>query len=375
MRLDESQPERETGPMQNENRMYLGTDVRGETPTCRDIPLEAAADVRGRVGLLGEVRPVASGVAMSAVAAGLLACGGGVGPPVGERFGQIGSVVISVRTPLFLGEGSFRQALQWHTSGAWSLHEEIAYRGRTGGVATSGSVGDPSHLAPSYAELLVRLHEASGLSLFIQELPQGVTADCGNSRSSITFAIHDVQREETVDWQQCLDGSLSTMTERGAGPLPAATRLVAAGIQVRDATVGPHHRSPYYGSIPFGTIWQSDDPAMTDSEPRLVEDEATWRRFWSAIGVADDIPVVDFDSDYVMAILVGERREAGQTVAVRSIFQTSGGTIAQYVERVPGDFCSPVSTTRYPFHIVVAPRSRAPHQFVRLPTEYVPCGP
>ena len=303
------------------------------------------------------------------------ACNGGVIPPISDRFGQIGHVTVTVTTPLRLGAGNLRQQLTWKTSGEWRLHEEISYRGEMGDAVKLGSVGDPSHLSPSYAELIVRLHEAVGLSIFIPELPEGSSEECGNSRSAVELTIHDDGLGEDKGWQQCVDGSLSTMSERGAGPLPTASRLVAAGIQVRDATIGPDYRSPYYGSIPFGTIAKGDNPALASDSPVFIESEGAWSSFWDMLGSEDPRPWVDFANDYVIAALVGKRKEAGHVVAVRNIFQTGSGTFAGIVERIPGDFCSPFAATYYPFHLVVAPRTVAPRDFVQLPAEYVSCDP
>ena len=292
-----------------------------------------------------------------------------------QRFGQIGHMTVTLETPLRINAGRFHQQLTWHNSGQWTLYEEIAYRGRAGDISEIGSNGDPSHLAPQYAELLVRLHEASGLALFIDELPEGVTHDCGASRTAITFSLFDAARGEAKEWQQCVDGSLSTMSERGAGPQLTATRLVAAGIQVRDATVGGDYRSPYYGSIPFGPLAKGERSSVVERDFSLIDDQGSWKHFWRRYDEHNPLPEVNFEEDYVIVAFVGQRNEAGQSVNVRNIFQTVEGTVANIVERVPGDFCSPAQTIVHPFHIVVAPRTPAPHQFILLQTEYVSCGP
>ncbi len=54
--------------------------------------------------------------------------------------------------------------------------------------------------------------------------------------------------------------------------------------------------------------------------------------------------------------------------------QIDNGTLTHLVERVPGDFCSPVARTHYPFHIVVAPMTPTPIQFANVGLEFVSCG-
>ena len=314
------------------------------------------------------------GLLMLLLPAFTLSCENDVVQPPSARFGHFGEVKITVTIPLHLGAGVFHQELTWRTSGGWALHEEISYRGTVGGTTELRSSGDPSRLASNYAELIVRLNEAPGLSLFIDEMPIGVNEDCGLTRSEITVTIHDEPRNESVSWQQCMDGALSSMSERGAGPLPAAPRLVAAGLQVRDATIGPEHRSAYHGSIPFGTLARGEDSAIPSVVPLVIKREVAWRVFWAAHQGTGPVPSVDFQRDLVLVALVGERQEAGEGVEVRSIFQTSQGTVTNLVERAPGDFCSPASRTHRPFHVVVAPRTPGPHDFNQLPKEYVPCG-
>jgi hypothetical protein len=63
-------------------------------------------------------------------------------------------------------------------------------------------------------------------------------------------------------------------------------------------------------------------------------------------------------------------------VEVRGVLPTGPATFVRVVERIPGDFCSPVSRTHTPFHIVRTPRDPLPLpvQFITLEPELVPCG-
>jgi len=301
-------------------------------------------------------------------------CDSSVVDPPKDGFGHMGEVVLSISTPLHFGTGNLLQELTWGTSGAWTLYEEISYRGLVGGTTTRESVGDPSLLAAAYAELIVRLGGTVGISLFVDGLPPGVTAECGLSRSSITITIRDDVRGESISWQQCVDDSLSYLSELGAGPLPTAARLASAGIQIRNATVGRVHLSPYYGSLPFGTIRRGEAMGSFIKGSMAIDRQLPWQAFWTKHVVDTPAPFVDFQRDHVVVALVGERYDAGVGVEVRSVFTTKLGTVTNIVEKVPGDFCSPGAKTTNPFHIVVTPRTLGPHEFNALPKEYVPCG-
>jgi hypothetical protein len=62
----------------------------------------------------------------------------------------------------------------------------------------------------------------------------------------------------------------------------------------------------------------------------------------------------------ILLAAVGRREEAGHRVRARRVSAPGTATQVEIVEEVPGDFCSPAARTRYPFHIVVAPRGPLP---------------
>ncbi len=109
----------------------------------------------------------------------------------------------------------------------------------------------------------------------------------------------------------------------------------------------------------------------------MIRDEVSWLDFWAdhrAGQPSVTAPFVDFDRDQVVIAAVGPRLEAGDSVEVRRILQLEGGTVTEVVERIPGDFCSPLARTHRPFHIVVAPITAQPMAFPVTAVERVPCG-
>jgi hypothetical protein len=294
---------------------------------------------------------------------------GGVGPGA-LRFGWVGEVRITVEAPLRLGAGSLRQTLVWESSGLWNFGEAISYGGVTGGT-TSKTV---SAFGDAYARFITQVHDTPGLKLFIEGFPSGTTWECGVNRTRITLEIRDDRRQETNHWQQCANGFLSTLAPQGAGPKPEAARLVQAILEARNNTVGSDFLSTFSGSVPFGTIDRGSDTNATLTAPFVIVDRASWEAFWLDHKGSGDPPSVDFSSDMVIVAAVGARDEAGIVLEVRRIVEIDVGTRTHLEERVPGDFCSPVAQTHYPFHIVVSPITPLPIRFADVDVELVPCG-
>ena len=300
--------------------------------------------------------------------------------PDALRFGLSGGISIELETPLRVDPGTrmpagmLIQQLEWQSSGAWSVHERISYRGLVGDETLIRSSGDPFGFVGAYVQLITTVSSVEGLELDIPELPIGITDECGPGRTRITFSITDLPRDSTSTWQQCADGSLSELRIVNAGPKPAAARLVQATLAARDATFGPDSLSAYHGSVPFGTLDRGEETSVRPAAPFVVDNEVEWNAFWLEHAGGTEPPEVDFDTEMVIVAAVGRRDEAGVSVEVRQILQVDNGTLTHLVERVPGDFCSPVARTHYPFHIVVSPRIPSPIRFADVDIEFVPCG-
>lgn len=311
------------------------------------------------------------------VAVSLLAAGcndNGTAPPDSLRIGQLGTVEVRLEVPLRLGVGSLTQILSWGSAGAWSLQESIEYRGLEGDESFLRSSGDPGQFAANYASLITQVNEVEGLELFIDELSQDLEPACGPTRTRVTFTIRDDAREQLFSWTRCADGSLANLTEVGAGPDPAASRVVVAARLARDATLGERFASVYAGSVPFGTLDRGEDTGANLDAPLALTDQAEWLAFWQDHDPDAPTPKVDFETEMVIVAAVGTRQEAGDSVEVRRILQVDAGTQVELVERVPGDFCTPASRAHEPFHIAVAPRTPPPVRFADIRRVEVPCG-
>ena len=309
---------------------------------------------------------------------GLSGCDGNGGTLPGDlRFGQVGQVEVELFVPLDRGIGSQHQVLTWASSGAWSLQEFITYRGLTGDETLWKNPGDPSPFAAGYASFITSVDEVDGipgLELDIPELPQDLEPECGPTMTRITLTIRDDPKSDQRRWVRCTEGSLSNLTPTGAGPDPAASRVVSAAIAVRNETVGSEFVSAYHGSVPFGTLARGEDTNTAMAAPQYLLDDAAWLDFWQSHAGTTSPPAVDFAEEIVIVAAVGVREEAGDSVEVRRILQVGEGTLTYVLERTPGDFCSPAARTHVPFHVVVAPRTPGPYRFADIDKELVTCG-
>lgn len=307
--------------------------------------------------------------------------------PPNLRFGQLGEVRVRVQAPLALGTGELQQALTWTSNGAWRLRESVSYRGLTGDEHVIRPEGDPGAFASAYASLITQINETRGLELFIESLSSTLEPRCEPPRSTIMFRIRDDARDEEVSWTRCVVGTLTNMDPSRAGPDPDASRVVVAGALARDFTLGPAFTLAYRGTIPFGTLDRGESSGAELEGPRSFRSEASdasqppagWLQFWAThAGGTEAPPQVDWEDEMVVVAAVGQRFEAGDSVEVRRIVTVGSGaqaeTVVEYLERIPGDFCSPAARTQHPFHIVVAPRTEGPIRFSQLATERVPCG-
>jgi len=307
-----------------------------------------------------------------AVAAGCSEDGGT--QPGTLRFGQLGSIEVTLEAPLRLGQGQLLQVIRWSSSGLWSLEETISYKGQEGDRRLLRAPGDPAAFASAYASLITQVNEVDGLELFIDDLPQELEPECGPTRTRIAVEITDDSREDSARWTRCADGSLANLTPRDAGPDPAASRVVEVARIARDGTVGETFISLYAGSVPFGTLDRGEDTPSGVRTPAVFTEEGQWLAFWGQHAPGTEAPAVDFEEEMVVAGIVGVRLEAGDSVEVRRVLQVDQGTLVELWERVPGDFCTPADVSHVPFHIVVSPRTPEPVRFADVRVETVPCG-
>jgi hypothetical protein len=332
----------------------------------------------------------ASGVMYALIPLLALGCGGDDGIQPGSlRFGQVGEIRLTLVVPrifdLDQGQGEIQQVLTWSSTGAWQLRERISFRGLEGDEELRSNPGDPGTYAAAYASLITQLNETQGLKLFPSELVDPtLDPTCPLGGTKVTLMIRDQIRDESVVWTRCAQESLGTLLTADAGPDPAAVRVIQAAILMRNYIFEGDFVSAYFGSIPFGTLDRGEDSHAELAAPEVIQSSPEgslntpprWLEFWRDHkgDPTATPPPVDWRYERVLVAAVGKRGEAGDSVEIRRVIQTTDETRVEVFERVPGNFCSPASREHYPIHIVVAPLTRSPVEFLRVDTVRVPCG-
>ena len=297
-------------------------------------------------------------------------------PPDGLRFGQVGSVSISVETPIQLGLGYLSQSITWGSTGRWEYDEAISYAGVLGDANTRTIGINPEVAAGLYAQWVTQVNDIPGAQLFVPELDPTLDPTCRSDEAIVRLVIRDDARNETTSWKRCAIGPLELLDPASARPDPAASRVLAAVGQVRAFTVEVEDaafRSAYRGTVPFATLDRGEVSRTEIVAPRVFTDADEFAAFWSQHATGT-LPSVAFPDEIVIVAALGQRSEAGTTVEIRRILPVETGTFVEAVEQVPGDFCSPAGLRRTPFHIVVTPAVPEPIRFSEIRVERIPCG-
>ena len=294
--------------------------------------------------------------------------------------------MVTVESPLYLGAGSLQQVLTWRSDGAWSVFEEIGYRGTVGEEHLEPSPGLPFEYASLYASLIQKLNDDEGFKLIgFPALDEVQDPECRSGMSRVTVRMYDEPDRDAREWTRCAEGSLANLTTRGSGPDVAASRVIQAAIFVRNSTVGSEFVSLYAGSLPFATLDRGTETGTelvgtisfrSPDGPGAEEAPPDFGDFWGSHAGTRQLPMpeVDWTREMVLVVAPGVRQEVGDSVEVRRVLAIDDGTRVEWVERTPGDFCAPARRTVRPIHIVVVPKAPEPISFARLPTEAVPCG-
>jgi len=310
--------------------------------------------------------------------------------PVGPgffRFGTDGLVRVTIEVPLQGGIGRLQQVLTWNSEGAWTLFEEIGYDGAVGDRTLIRNPGLPYTYAANYLSLLHLVNDNRGTKLW--GLADWV-ADCSIARSRVRFLIHDNMLDEQKEWVRCAATAtpLRGLSTEGVAPGESAERVIQVSMRARDFTLGEDSdRYAYTGSLPFATLERGTETGMDLEQPRLFrstvegkESEAPrdWLDFWEehTKGSGRKAPEIDWANEMVVVATLGVRHEIGDSIEVRRVLlvgdEDERRVKFEVVRRVPGNYCTPVSRTIWPYHMAVTPRKTVPDSYGRK-EERVPC--
>jgi hypothetical protein len=347
-----------------------------------EIAPDAAGVNRGGIEPRPPARLRAHGLWRGVALAGVLfaaGCDGTSAPGELGPFGATGEIRVDIQVATPGGTGRVETTLLWLSDGRWALAERIYHEGVMGDEVIRRSRGNPGDLAAEYRALITQLNESPALRLFGSVNPE-LNPTCDPPQTRVDVAILDTRRNALARWTRCATGGLYTLSAPSAGPDAAAARVVTAAQLVRGFTVGDAGRSAFEGSLSFGTLAKGEDSPARPLQSRVFlstggEPPSDFVSFWAQLmGPSTPLPEVFWDREMVLLAAGGVRDEAGRAIRVRRVLPVGSATLVEVVEDIPGDFCSPASATRYPFHLVRAPRGPVPITYGEILPNRFPCG-
>ena len=109
------------------------------------------------------------------------------------------------------------------------------------------------------------------------------------------------------------------------------------------------------GGVSIEEIDRGQYGDIVDGTREVLRDEqayaALWERLHADGGSVPDRPTVDFDTQIVIAVVLGQRPNGGYSVAVDEVLTTESGTPIQvrFTERIPGDGCAVTQALTSPY--------------------------
>jgi hypothetical protein len=104
----------------------------------------------------------------------------------------------------------------------------------------------------------------------------------------------------------------------------------------------------------------------------IIRDQTSWEQAWAQIHSirrpVPPLPDVDFQSNVVVVVALGQMRSGGVDIAVTAAVRERTGVLVSVSEKQPGSNCVVTMNLTSPVDIAVLPRTAEPITFQRLVT-------
>ncbi len=134
-----------------------------------------------------------------------------------------------------------------------------------------------------------------------------------------------------------------------------STKVIVASVMILSLLIGGI-LSLYYlplDSIPFETIEKNTICGIHDNRTLIITDNETWSSIWTEIQsittLKPDLPFVNFTSEWLVAIFLGQRATGGYYCNIHTIERTSLAYRIHYQEL---DYHGLTQALTFPYHIV-----------------------
>lgn len=82
-----------------------------------------------------------------------------------------------------------------------------------------------------------------------------------------------------------------------------------------------------------------------------------WNRFYSKYDRKPPVPNIDFETEMLIAVALGERNSGGFTIHITKVLESDKVIFITAEETKPGNSCASPSVMIYPFQLILVPKS------------------
>ena len=113
--------------------------------------------------------------------------------------------------------------------------------------------------------------------------------------------------------------------------------------------------------------WKSYHSGYTEPARLVIETEGEWKEVWEKVVdfqiPKPKLPEVDFETDMIIAVFMGEQRTGGYSIDITRIIKKEEEIVVQVEEKHPDPDLLVTMALTQPYHMVVIQKSRFPVRF------------
>jgi len=121
-----------------------------------------------------------------------------------------------------------------------------------------------------------------------------------------------------------------------------------------------------------GTFGNTDIEAQNVVIRNYDDFERLWQELYSGRAPMPEMPVIDFESEMVVAAFIGQKPHGGYTVEISDMI-LSEELAVKVITTKPGDSCMVTMAISAPYHLVKIPKVESPVKFYEV-TEVNNCS-
>jgi len=174
----------------------------------------------------------------------------------------------------------------------------------------------------------------------------GKCKECGGETASGGVNLCDACAEEKNQCQACLEPrkAADTKADDLKVPIPAEPTKVAIAKE-----------------------WKSFHSGETGQKRVVIKNQKEWEAVWTVmtgnVAPKPATPVVDFDSQVILAVFMGKRNSGGYSVSIADITDVDAKRVVRVVENNPPRDAITAAVLTSPYHVVLVTKTDLPVVF------------